>query len=137
MNLRKRWISVLVVILVLAAMIAGITLLTPVSDGMNLLDWHKETIHLWYTDDSLTDYLNNKALDFYNATDVRVETKLVSGLEYLEAINQASLSDEETTVTVSQPEIFTYDLLEKDRLQKEENEIVLGKHEIRTIGWRG
>ena len=48
-----------------------------------------------------------------------------------------NLSDEETTVTVSQPEIFTYDLLEKDRLQKEENEIVLGKHEIRTIGWRG
>ena len=45
-----------------------------------------------------------------------------------------NLSDEETTVTVSQPEIFTYDLLEKDRLQKEENEIVLGKHEIRTIG---
>ena len=48
-----------------------------------------------------------------------------------------NLSDGETTVTVSQPEIFTYDLLEKDRLQKEENEIVLGKHEIRTIGWRG
>ena len=47
-----------------------------------------------------------------------------------------NLSDEETTVTVSQPEIFTYDLLETDRLQKEENEIVLGKHEIRTIGWR-
>ncbi len=110
MNLRKRWISVLVVILVLAAMIAGITLLTPVSDGMNLLDWHKETIHLWYTDDSLTDYLNNKALDFYNATDVRVETKLVSGLEYLEAINQASLSDEETT-----PDVY---ILSNDSLEK-------------------
>lgn len=110
MNLRKRWISVLVVILVLAAMIAAITLLTPVSDGMNLLDWHKETIHLWYTDDSLTDYLNNKALDFYNATDVRVETKLVSGLEYLEAINQASLSDEETT-----PDVY---ILSNDSLEK-------------------
>lgn len=110
MNLRKRWISVLVVILVLAAMIAGITLLTPVSDGMNLLDWHKETIHLWYTDDSLTDYLNNKALDFYNATDVRVETKLVSGLEYLEAINQASLSAEETT-----PDVY---ILSNDSLEK-------------------
>lgn len=110
MNLRKRWISVLVVILVLAAMIAGITLLTPVSDGMNLLDWHKETIHLWYTDDSLTDYLNNKALDFYNATDVRVETRLVSGLEYLEAINQASLSDEETT-----PDVY---ILSNDSLEK-------------------
>lgn len=47
-----------------------------------------------------------------------------------------NLSDEETTVSVSQPEVYTYDLLEKDQLQKEENEIVLGKHEIRTIGWR-
>ncbi len=47
-----------------------------------------------------------------------------------------NLSDEETTVSVSQPEVYTYDLLEKDQLQKEEKEIVLGKHEIRTIGWR-
>ena len=84
--------------------------MTPVSDGMNLLDWHKETIHLWYTDDSLTDYLNNKALDFYDATDIRVETSLVSGLEYLEAINQASLSDEETT-----PDVY---ILSNDSLEK-------------------
>ena len=29
-----------------------------------------------------------------------------------------NLSDEETTVSVSQPEVYTYDLLEKDQLQK-------------------
>ena len=51
----------------------------------------KETIHLWYTDDALTDYLANKALEFYDRTDIRVEVKLVSGLEYLEAINKASI----------------------------------------------
>ena len=54
-----------------------------------------------------------------------------------QCLGEKTTEYEETTVTVSQPEIFTYDLLEKDRLQKEENEIVLGKHEIRTIGWRG
>lgn len=55
----------------------------------------KETIRLWYTDDVLTDYLSSKTLEFYNQTDIRVEMKLVSGLEYLEAINKASLSDDE------------------------------------------
>ncbi len=57
----------------------------------------KETIHLWYTDDAITDYLSRKTLDFYNQTDIRVELKLVSGLEYLETINKASLNDEEET----------------------------------------
>ena len=51
----------------------------------------KETIHLWYTDDALTDYLSSKTLDFYNNTDIRVDVKLVSGVEYLEAVNAASL----------------------------------------------
>lgn len=70
----------------------------------------KETIHLWYTDDALTDYLVSKTLDFYNQTDIRVETKLVSGLEYLEAINKASLNDEEDAPDVY---IISNDSLEK------------------------
>lgn len=110
MNYKKRLISVLVLVLVLVAMIIAITLFAPVADGRRLLDWHKETITLWYTDDALTDYLNSKALDFYDETDIRVETKLVSGLEYLETINQASISDEETTPDAY---IVTNDSLEK------------------------
>lgn len=70
----------------------------------------KETIRLWYTDDTLTDYLSSKVLEFYNQTDIRVETKLVSGLEYLEAINKASLSEEEETPDVY---IISNDSLEK------------------------
>ena len=70
----------------------------------------KETIRLWYTDDAITDYLSSKTLDFYNRTDIRVDIKLVSGLEYLEAINKASLSDDEETPDVY---IITNDSLEK------------------------
>ena len=70
----------------------------------------KETIRLWYTDDAITDYLSSKTLDFYNRTDIRVDIKLVSGLEYLEAINRASLSDDEETPDVY---IITNDSLEK------------------------
>lgn len=70
----------------------------------------KETIRLWYTDDTLTNYLSSKVLDFYNQTDIRVEIKLVSGLEYLEAINNASLDDEAET-----PDVY---IIGNDSLEK-------------------
>lgn len=52
----------------------------------------KDTITLWYTDEVLTDYLNSIALAYYEDTDVHVDTKLVSGVEYLENINKACLT---------------------------------------------
>ena len=48
------------------------------------------TLKLWYTDESLTDYINSAALRYYDDTGVRVEPVLQTGLEYLDAIGQAS-----------------------------------------------
>lgn len=70
----------------------------------------KETIHLWYTDDALTNYLNSKALEFYDRTDIRVDVQLVSGLEYLEAVNAASLDE-----TANTPDLY---ILSNDSLEK-------------------
>lgn len=70
----------------------------------------KETLILWYSDDALTAYLNSKLLEFTEQTDIRVETKLVSGLEYLEEINRASISDSAETPDMY---IVTNDSLEK------------------------
>lgn len=70
----------------------------------------KETIHLWYTDNALTDYLNSKTLEFYENTDIRVDVRLVSGLEYLEAVNAASLDEEMDT-----PDLY---ILSNDSLEK-------------------
>lgn len=70
----------------------------------------KETIRLWYTDDALTDYLSSKVLEFYNQTDIRIETRLVSGLEYLEAINSASLNEDE-----EMPDVY---IIGNDSLEK-------------------
>ena len=70
----------------------------------------RTTIRLWYTDDSLTSYLQSKAVAYSEVNPgVRVEPSLVSGLEYLEAINKASLTDE------NYPDLFiiTNDSLEK------------------------
>lgn len=54
----------------------------------------RPTITLWYTDETLEDYLASVALDYLEAEDVRVIPVLKSGLEYLEAVNQASLAEE-------------------------------------------
>ncbi|HPF29846.1 MAG TPA: extracellular solute-binding protein [Lachnospiraceae bacterium] len=54
-----------------------------------------ETIYIWYTDESLTDYISSAALDFYDEKGIRVVPVLHSGLEYMEAINQASISGNE------------------------------------------
>jgi len=83
------------VILVLAAAVIAMAPRIGKKQSDQTDNTKKETICLWYTDDTLTDYLNSKGLEFYNQTDIRVETKLVSGLEYLEAINSASLNEEE------------------------------------------
>lgn len=69
----------------------------------------KETIYFWYTDDALTDYINNAAVSFGEKEGVRVIPVLASGSEYLEAINKASLEDEQ----VPDAYIVSNDSLEK------------------------
>lgn len=112
-KIKRRLLGVAVVLLVVAAVYAGTTLLQGIgAEKEGLGDWaaKKETIILWYTDEALTDYLDNKALAFQEENDIRVETKLVSGLEYLERINAASLSGDEETPDVY---VVSNDLLEK------------------------
>jgi len=50
------------------------------------------TLTLWYTDDALTEYLTAAALSFQNETGIKVNPVLVSGVEYLEHINSATLT---------------------------------------------
>ena len=111
MNVRKRFISVLAIALVLIALcLFGSAYAREDGTELPFTVVQKETIHLWYTDAALTDYLNSKAVSFYEATDIRVEPMLVSGLEYLEAINRASVQEQEEAPDVF---ILTNDSLEK------------------------
>ena len=110
--MKKRIVSVVLIICILTAVIVVgqpfFQRLVHVSEDAGSSG--KETVHLWYTDDNLTEYLNQMALNFYEEKDIRVEVKLVSGLEYLEQINQASLSEEENT-----PDLF---IISNDSLEK-------------------
>ena len=73
----------------------------------------KDTINIWYTDEALTDYLNYAAVGYSSVNeDVRVVPTLVSGLDYMEGISEASMSDEDL------PDLYitTNDMLEKAHL---------------------
>lgn len=70
----------------------------------------KETIHVWYTDEAMTDYMNSRALSFMEENEkIRVVPTLVSAVEYLENISDASLEGE------VYPDVYliTNDCLEK------------------------
>lgn len=113
-RVKNRLLGVAVILTVVIIIIALAFLFPSLSgkngDSFKAHGGRKETVHLWYTDDALTDYLNSKALEFYDNTDIRVDVKLVSGLEYLEAINAASLDDSADTPDIY---IVTNDSLEK------------------------
>lgn len=68
----------------------------------------KETLYLWYTDEALTSYLSSAAVTYNESHDVRIVPVLEKGLEYLEKINQASLTEE-----VPDMYILSHDSLEK------------------------
>lgn len=111
MNVKKRLVSVVIIVALLVVVcMAGwsLSFFNKANDNI-LKDFHKETIHLWYTDDALTDYLNSKAVAFYEENDIRIETKLVSGLEYLEEINKASIAGD------SVPDVY---IVSNDSLEK-------------------
>lgn len=78
----------------------------------SFLNRRKDTLRLWYTDDSLTDYLNAAAVAYGERSDVRVETVLIEDSEYVEAINEASLGRDDDR---QGPDLYliTNDCLEK------------------------
>jgi maltose-binding protein MalE len=111
MKLRIKVFSIVLILCMLAGTVlyAGSNKQS-VFEDRSLFTINKTTIRLWYTDDALTPYLQSKAVAYSESrSKVRIEPVLVSGLEYLEAINKASLEED------SYPDLFiiTNDSLEK------------------------
>ena len=53
-----------------------------------------DSVNIWYTDESMTDYINAMAVAFHEEYDVRVLPQLQSGLDYLESVYDASVREE-------------------------------------------
>lgn len=112
MSLKKRLSSVAVLVLLLgivfAIALSGKVLQNEFDAEAPLVVNGKDTLYIWYTDDSLTDYINGAAVTYGENHDVRIVPVLESGLEYLENINRLS-------VEINSPDLFvvSHDSLEK------------------------
>ncbi len=110
MRIRIRIISIILVACALLGTYVYARSDRSIFEDYSLFTRNKTTVRLWYTDDTLTPYLQSKAVAYSESNSkVRIEPVLVSGLEYLEAINKASVDED------NYPDLYiiTNDSLEK------------------------
>lgn len=113
MGFGKRLAAATAVIVFAAAVLYG-SIVAPagaVNDGNAPYVWYnrKETIYFWYSDESLSNFVNSAAVSFNEKENVRVIPVLTSGNEYLEAVNNASLHSDQ----IPDAYIVSHDSLEK------------------------
>lgn len=93
MKITKRVVAVLLcVAMVVAVMHVGNT--ANDIEIKNIFDGNNSVI-LWYTDDSMTDYLSACAVAFHEQYGIRVLPRLQSGSDYIESVYDASMAEEE------------------------------------------
>lgn len=112
MQLKKRLFAVAAVVAMTASVVYGSTL--EMGSAQSLADqisWlsNKETIYCWYADESMSNYINMAAVSFGEQEGVRVIPMLSTEGAYLEAVNQASMTEE----NVPDVYIVSNDYLEK------------------------
>ena len=92
MSLTKRVISAfLVLVMLFSVLYLGNQ--KKEQDKLEVFD-NTKTLHIWYTDEALTDYISSMAVKYNEEHGVRVIPTLQSGLELLQKINEASLTSE-------------------------------------------
>lgn len=112
MFLKKRIIATAAVIAMAAAAVYGSTQeMSQTQDTGDRLQLFrgKETVYCWYSDESLSGYINAAAVSFGEQNKVRVIPVLTSDSEYLEVINQETLHSDQI------PDIY---LLSSDSMEK-------------------
>ncbi len=112
MYLKKKLFAVAAVVAMTASVVYG-SKIEPgtMDDPAGQLSWlgQKETLYCWYSDENMSNYINMAAVSFGEKEGVRVIPVLTSDNAYLEAINQASMTEDE----VPDVYIVSNDYLEK------------------------
>ncbi len=98
MSFRSRFTAVVLVLLMLCLVyyqgLQGVNLQEQPEMIQGTLT-EKDTIHVWYTDEALTDYMNSCALNYMEThEEIRVVPTHVSAVEYLESIHKATMENE-------------------------------------------
>ena len=111
MSIKKRvFVVILIAVFIIGTFYAGTRSNREAEENNSLSRFQTETVNLWYSDESLTDLFTNASVAFHEKNpDVRVIPTLVTGGEFLEAINEASIANE------GFPDIY---LLTNDSLEK-------------------
>lgn len=92
MNEIRRYIAVLLCLLMTASVIyIGKT--GTLEETVEAFDYN-DSLVVWYTDDSMTDFLNAMAVEYHEKYNIRVLPKLQTGDDYIETIYDASIADE-------------------------------------------
>lgn len=113
MHFRTKLLTVLILLLAVSGLFA-LSMKTPIAvsdeteEVINQVE-EKDTIYFWYSDETMSDFINSAAVAFGERNGVRVIPKLVSGREYLEAINTATMQEEQAPDAY----LITNDFLEK------------------------
>lgn len=94
MHIRKKFFSILLLITITAISLFGDLFPKYSVAEENTIYDANTTLTIWYTDACLEEYLRNAAVVYEQKTGVRVVATYVSGLEYLEVIQKATIDDE-------------------------------------------
>ena len=92
MSLTKRVISAFLVLVMLFSVLYAGNVVKE-QKKQEVFD-NTKTLHIWYTDEALTDYISSMAVRYNEEYGVRVIPTLKSGLELLQSINEASLTSD-------------------------------------------
>lgn len=89
----------------------------------------ENTIVLWYADETLTEFITSSCLSYQADTGIHVKPKLVSGVDYLEQINKASIyqgEEDENGNPYEQPDVYitTHDNLMRAYMSGLASEII-------------
>lgn len=94
MHVRRKFISICFVLAVVLLAIFGDNY-----EKLSIVDTESiytdtDTITIWYTDSYMEEYIRNAAVVYEEETGVRVVPTYVSGLEFLEAIQEATIDED-------------------------------------------
>ena len=112
MHWKKRLAAVVSLFALTAAILYGSTLeMAAEPEESGPLNWfdRKDTIYFWYSDASMEAFINSAAVSFGEREGIHVIPVLVSESEYLEAVNRASIQEEQ----MPDAYIISHDSLEK------------------------
>lgn len=112
MRLKHRFIAAAAVIAMTAGVIYGSKQeMKQEAEETSNISWidNDDTIYFWYTDETMTNFVNSAAVSFGEREKVHVIPVLASNSEYLKALNQASIKGEQL------PDVY---MISHDNLEK-------------------